>query len=117
MKYLSDNLLTFVLTLVLGLSPLQNVSASESKCMTMNKSMQMEMSDKSTQTEINKSDNKHDCCKDSACGTTHCASSVIAAVTSTNVIGITYNISNTYQNLNDSLITFYPSSLYRPPRV
>ena len=119
MKYLSDNLLTLVLTLVLGISPLQNISASVSKCMTMNKSthMQMKMLDKSTQTEINKSETKHDCCSDNACGTTHCASSIVAAIPSSNINDITYNLSNTYQKLNDSLIPFYPSSLYRPPRV
>lgn len=119
MKYLSDNLLTLVLAIVLGIAPLQNVSASVSKCMNMNKNMhmQMKMPDKATQTEITKSDNKHDCCKDNACGSTHCASSIVAAIPSSNANDITFNRSITYQKLNDSLIPFYPPSLYRPPRV
>ena len=119
MKFLSDNLLTFALAILLGLSPLQSISASVSKCMNMSKSMhqQMKKSDTSIKAEMSKSDNKHDSCNGKVCGSTHCASSSVAAITSSNDIDVSYNESNFYPKANVLLIPYYPSSLYRPPRV
>ena len=118
MKSLSDNLMTFVLVLVLGLSPLQTIAASVSKCMNMSSMHhQMNVSDNVTQTDMNKSDSKPDCCNKNECGTTHCASATVAAITSNNSSEITYLGTNTYQKISVSLTSFYPSSLYRPPKI
>lgn len=117
MKSLSDNLMTFVLALVLGLSPLQTITASVSKCMNMSSMHhQMTVSDSATQTDMKKSGTKPDCCNINECGTTHCASASVMAITSNNFREITYSSENTYLKSSISLTSFYPSSLYRPPK-
>ena len=117
MKKLSDNLLTLILAFVLGLSPLQSITASVSKCMNMSSMHhQMKSSEKTTQMDMKNPGSKSDCCNQNECGTTHCASATVAAITSNNTSDITYSINRTYQNPTASLTSFYPSSLYRPPR-
>ena len=118
MKLLSDNLMTLILTVVLGLSPLQTITASVSKCMNMSSMHhQMNVSDNVTQTDMNKSDTKPDCCNKNECGTTHCASATIVAIASNNFSEMTYLGANIYPKANFSLTSFYSSSLYRPPKI
>lgn len=118
MKLLSDNLMTLILTVVLGLSPLQTITASVSKCMNMSSMHhQMTVSDNATQTDMKNSGTKPDCCNQNECGTTHCASATVAAITSNNFSEVIYSGKNTYQKSSISLISFYTSSLYRPPKI
>lgn len=125
MKSLSDNLLTLMLIFALGLSPLQNIFASVSGCMNMaagnmNHGMhhQMKNSDHAQQTEMKQSGNKTDCCNKNECGTTHCASSAISAVIiSHDISDIRYTVSTLYSKPSVSLVQFYPSTLYRPPKI
>ncbi len=119
MKKLSDNLLTLILAFVLGLSPLQSITASVSKCMDMDKNMhaQMKSSDNTANTDMKHLGSTEDCCNKNECGTTHCASATVAAIVSNNFNDITYTSSSVYQKHNVTLISFYSSSLYRPPRI
>lgn len=119
MKILSDNLLVLVLAIVLGLSPLQSIYASVSKCMNVNQSMhhQMMNSDKMMQHDMMQSEPLHDCCEQTACDMSHCASTVAAVITSDSLNEMTYTVSNVVLKPNDTLIQFFPSSLYRPPKI
>ncbi|MCW8899621.1 MAG: hypothetical protein OQK95_02975 [Gammaproteobacteria bacterium] len=79
---------------------------------------QMKSSDKVMQSDMAKSDSQHDCCNKNECSTTHCASSVMTAVmTSVTITDVTYTVSTLYSKPSLSLISFYPSSLYRPPKI
>ena len=119
MKFLSDNIMVLMLTIVMGLSPLQNIVASVSNCMSMDNTMQhqMNVSEQVAQSDMNQSDMKHDCCSQNECGTTHCASATVVTITSNNINDVTYTFSTVYQKPNVTLIPFYSSSLYRPPRI
>ena len=119
MNILSDNLLVLALAMVLGLSPLQSISASVCKCMSSSDSThhQMDMSNKSMHAGMMHSDNQNDCCEENACEISHCASSVTATIISDTVNEMTYTVSNVVLSPTLSLIQFYPSSLYRPPRI
>lgn len=119
MKFISDNLLMLALAVVLGLSPLQTITASVSKCMNMDQSMhhQMNVADKAMQSDMTQSDSQHGCCEQTACDMSHCASSTAAAATSNAQNDMNYTVSNVYLKPSVSLIPFYPSSLYRPPKI
>lgn len=119
MKSLSDKLMILMLAAVLGLSPLQNIAASVSNCMGMGNTMshQMNMSDKSALSDMKQSDSKHDCCKQNGCGTLHCSGGISAVLASNYINDMTYTVSSIYSNPVVSLISFYPSSLYRPPKI
>ena len=122
MKFISDNLMIPMLAIVLVLSPLQSIAASVSNCMSMNNTMhhQMNMSGGETQHDMagmTKSNTEDDCCNQNACDMTHCASASSAALISTNTNDVKYIVSNLYLKPNSLLIEFYPSSLYRPPKV
>jgi len=116
MNFLSDNLLTLVLTLVLGLSPVQNIAASASECMDMNSRIHHQMKSSDSMTHINMTQADSDCCKDNTCGSTHCINATVAAITSNNISDVNYIVKNISQSTNVSLTSFYPSSLYRPPK-
>jgi len=124
MKFLSENLLVLALAIVLGISPLQTITASVSKCAEMDQSAhhQMMVSDKSAQHDMSHSDisnpaNQEDCCKQNTCDMSHCAGTVAAMMISYTQNEMTYTVRNVYLKPSISLIQFYPSSLYRPPSV
>jgi len=119
MKFLSDNFMVLFLAFVIGVSPLQTVAASASKCMDMNKNMhaQVNRSDSAANTEMKHSGSTEDCCNKNECGTTHCASATIAAIIFNNTSDVTYTLGSVYQNPNVILLPIYSSSLYRPPKV
>ena len=124
MKFLSDNILSLALALVMGISPMHNISASVSKCMDanltkMNQSMhhQMNASDNVTHGDMSQSNSKHGCCEKNACDMSHCANTIAAIINFDTQKSVTYTVSNVYLKPTVSLIPFYPSSLYRPPRV
>lgn len=128
MKFLSDNLLMLALAVVLGISPLQTITASVSKCAEMDQSAhhQMMVSDKSAQHDMSPSDisnpdisnqaNQEDCCKQNTCDMSHCSGTFAAVIISDTQNNMTYTVSNVYLKPSVSLIQFYPLSLYRPPR-
>ena len=115
-KYLSDNLMMFALAIVLAVSPLQNLVASVSKCVDMNQTMhhQMNGSEDSMQSNMAQPETQHDCCEQTECDMTHCASAAAIVITSDSLNEMTYTISNVVLKPIESLISFYPSSLYRP---
>ena len=129
MKFLSDNVVMLVLAIVLGISPLQTITASVSKCMNMDQSMhhQMMVSEKVARHDMSHSDisnldisnqaNQDDCCKQNTCDMSHCSGTFAAVIISDTQNNMTYTVSNVYLKPSVSLIQFYPSSLYRPPRV
>lgn len=121
MKYLSDKLLMIALAIVLGVSPLQTIAASVSKCMSGSESMhhQMNVSNNTMQHNMGmiQSENQHECCQQNTCDMSHCASTIAAVLTSDNLNDMAYTISNVHLKPTVSLISFYSSSLYRPPKV
>jgi len=121
MKFLSDNLLMLVLAIVLGVSPLQSIAASVSNCMDSDKTMHHQMNGSkmvmSSNMDMTQLDNQPDCCEQSSCNMSHCASTFAAVITSDSINDMTYTVSNIHLKPNVSLISFYPSSLYRPPKV
>lgn len=119
MKFISDNLLILALAVVLGLSPLQTITASVSKCMNMDQSMhhQMNVADKAMHSDMAQSDTQQDCCEQTACDMSHCASTTAAATTSNSLNDMTHTVGNVSLKPDVSLLQFYPSSLYRPPKV
>jgi len=121
MKFLSDNFMVLFLAVVIGVSPLQSVAASASKCMDMNKNMhtQINLSGSTASAEMKHSGSTttEDCCNKNECGTTHCAGATIVAIISNNASDVTYTPDSIYRNPNVILLPVYPSSLYRPPKV
>lgn len=119
MKFLSDNLLMLALAIVLAVSPLQNIAASASKCVDMDQTMhhQMNGSEKVMQSNMAQSETQHECCEQTACDMTHCASTIAVVIKSDTLNKMTYTLSNVVLKPNVSLIQFYPSSLYRPPKI
>lgn len=118
MKFVSDYLLMFTLAIVLGLSPVQDIVASTSKCMNMSQNMHHQMhvahsAEKMAQNDVS----QNDCCEQSTCDMSHCASFTAASTTSNTQNDMTYIVSNVYLRPSVSLIQFYPTSLYRPPKV
>lgn len=108
-----------MLAIVLGLSPLQNIAASVSDCMNSVDTMhhQMSMSDSGMQHDMSQSGNKDDCCSENACDMSHCATPFTVAMIANNLSDITYTVTNIQLKPRLSLIQFYPSSLYRPPKA
>lgn len=119
MKSLSDNLLMLALAIVLGISPIQTISASVSKCAEMDQSMhhQMMVSEKVASHDMSHPANQDDCCKQNTCDMSHCAGTVAAVMISDTQNDMTYTVSNVYTKPIASLFQYYPPSLYRPPRV
>ena len=119
MKYLSDNLLAIALAIVMGISPLQTITASVTNCMDLNKTMhnQMNSSKMIMSSNMSKTHNQHDCCDKNSCDMTHCANTIAAVVTSVSLNEMTYKISDVHLKPSIALISFYPTSLYRPPKV
>ena len=118
MKFLSDNLLVLIFAFVLGLSPIQSISASASKCMAMDSSMHTQMMSADSAEKMGMTDSAatEDFCKSSGCDMTHC-SNITAAINPDNFIHATYALNKVYQKPAVRLISFYPSSIYRPPKV
>jgi len=128
MKFLSNNLMLLVLATVLAISPLKVIASSVSDCMDADKNMHYSMnkspqnhstkaSNKSSHHQEVKSGTQQDCCETTACDMTHCASFVAIAVTADTQSGIIYTLSEVSAKPSESLISFYPSSLYRPPKA
>jgi hypothetical protein len=132
MKKLSYNLMLLVLATVFTLAPIQNVIASVSSCMNTNTDMQinntmknhaamhqqMSMPDSSTQQKMQNSESKHDCCDESkSCHTIHCASVTAVMFNSSPVVDVIYSVNRIVATPKISLVSFYSSSLFRPPKI
>lgn len=129
MKYLSNNLVLLGLAVVLGIAPIQNISASVPDCLDMdttnspmnmqNHSMKFIDSKKFVDSKSSSdTSNTSDCCKQDACQAAHCISTTAFGSLSLEPNMTTnYIVSNIYLNPSISLSPFYPSSLYRPPKI
>lgn len=114
-----SNLQTIGLVFVLSISPIQSISASTSNCMDMENSMHHEMNITSQNNHHNMHtiDNSDDCCNKNKCESSHCISTTTAFISSNSTFYITTTDSSIYQIPDISLTHFYPSSLYRPPKL
>lgn len=128
MRTLSNNFLTLILAFLLGFSPIQSISASVADCMSMGSVMssspsmssmhqQMKTSGKNVQHDMSETNQQHDCCNQDACQMSHCISAFTAIMPTFGVKDVTYRVTNTVLIPGASTIQFYPSSLYRPPKV
>jgi len=138
MKSLTDRIKMYMLVVVMGLSPLQNVTASVSKCLMMTDDMHHQMlmsdsaSDKSNMAitmmhdmtstvkpdeNMKQSDMQHDCCNEKGCSSVHCTGAVSALINSNQSVNLISQIKNSYQIPRISKLQFYPASLYRPPKI
>ncbi|MDH5599940.1 MAG: hypothetical protein OEY78_01425 [Gammaproteobacteria bacterium] len=120
MKSISDNLLILALALVLGISPFQTISASISGCLDMEQNMSTHHQEASVNMShggMSHQGNQHDCCEQNTCDMSGCAASVAVMVEAVSQNDMTCIVSNIYLQPNTTLLQYYPSSLYRPPRV
>ena len=119
MKYLPDNLMMLMLAVVLGISPIQNIAASVSDCVSKADSMhhQMTMSGNIMQHDVSKANSEDDCCHQNTCDMSDCVNTFTAVVSSNKLNDMGYTVSNIQLKPGLSLIQFYPSSLYRPPKI
>jgi hypothetical protein len=119
MKYLPNNLLIIALAMLLGISPLQaNVesvcnSSDMSDCM----HHQVNVSDSTIQADKDHLSTNDDSCDQNMCVQTHCSSTYSAIVFLDNAVSIAYTFSIKLTKAKDILVSLYPSSLYRPPKV
>lgn len=77
----------------------------------------MNVSDKVAKSDMKQTDMEHDYCNQNSCDMSHCASAFTAVMTSNNLNDVTYTAASIQLKSNISLIQFYPSSLYRPPKI
>lgn len=119
MKKLSDNLWVLILAVVLVGAPMQTLTASVSKCTDMEQGMHhhMKASGKLMVSDMSDHNSKQDCCEKMSCDMSHCAGTIAAVFVPGLMNDMTYIVSNVYLPANTSLINFYPSTLYRPPRA
>lgn len=129
MRTLSNNFLTLFLVFLLGVSPIQSIAASVSACMSMGSAIissssmssmhqKMKASDKNSQHDMSQTNQQHDCCDQNACQMSHCVSSAFTAIMPFfGVKDVTYSVTDAVLIPSVSSIQFYPSSLYRPPKV
>lgn len=122
MRTLFNNFLTLLLAFVLGFSPIQSIAASVSSCMDSTNSrssmhLQMKGSDKSSQHVMGQTNQQHDCCDQNECQMSHCISVFTAIMPSFSVKDLSYTATDISLIPSASTIQFYPSSLYRPPKV
>lgn len=129
MRTLFNNFLTLLLAFVLGFSPIQSIAASVSSCMSMDSAvisgnsmsssmhLQMKGSDKSSQHVMSQTNQQHDCCDQNECQMSHCISAFTAIMPSFSVKDVSYTATDIGLIPSASTLQFYPSSLYRPPKV
>ena len=119
MKKISDNIWVVILAIVLVGTPMQTISASVSKCTNMEQGMhhQMTPSDMKSAPGMSANNSKQDCCEKMSCDMSHCSGTIVAFFVPALTNDMNYIVSNVYHQPNTSLINFYPSSLYRPPRA
>jgi hypothetical protein len=121
MRFLSNHsfsayLWTLSLVVLLGLSPVQNISASVSSATNMKNTMHHQMNGV-LQKAKSDSNNAHDCCDKNECASSHCAGIATAVITSTIIADFSYTVNSIYKAYPHSLTHTYPSSLYRPPKI
>lgn len=119
MKYLPNNLLIIALAMLLGISPLQANAESVRNSSDMSDCMhhQVNVSDSHNQTDKDHLSTNDDSCDKDMCVHAHCSSTYSAIVYPDNANSITYTFSIKLTKAKDYLISLYPSSLYRPPKV
>lgn len=128
MRTFPNNLSMLILAFLLGFTPIQSIAASVSACMSMNHAMskmnrmshmyqQMKVSEKNSQHDMTQANQQHDCCDQNACQMSHCASVYTAIIPSFEVNGVKYSVTDIRLKPVTSTIQFYPTSLYRPPKV
>lgn len=116
MKYLSNNFIMLILALVLSFSPVQVAFSAASKCMMMEDNMHSQM-DVINKNNSDDSNNKADCCSQNECATSHCINVPVVSNASNDFNNVIFQVSSAYQKRSVTLIPFYSSSLYRPPKI
>jgi len=121
MRFLSNQtfsayLWTLSLVILLGLSPIQNISASVSSATNMKNTIHHQMNGV-LQKIKNDSNISHDCCDKNECASSHCAGIATAVITSTIIADFSYTVNSIYKAYPHLLTHTYPSLLYRPPKI
>ena len=118
MQKLSDNFLSFVLLLVLAISPVQNTIASVSHDKTMATVMQQEMNTSSD--NVDKMQTKH-CAGHTAgqckCDISHCTNVSFMILPTPNLLNVGFTHSNFKISSDSDIVKPLVSTLFRPPRV
>ena len=119
MKSFSTNAILIILAAVLSIAPVQVIASSVSNCMGSKNNMHhvMKMSSQQQHEKMSKAATQHDCCKTTACDMTHCAGFVAIATPVEIPNDIYYTLSEITIIPTESLVAFYPPSLYRPPKA
>ena len=119
MKQLFNHFSMLVFAFVLAVSPIQSISASVAKCVTIDSGVHSHMMSADHAEKMGLADSAHaeDCCNQSECNMTHCAGSMATVITSYNINTISHLLSSVHKKPNTLSISFFPSSLYRPPKL
>lgn len=116
MKTLSDNFFSFVMLLILAVSPVQNALASASHMTMMKNAMQQEVSvssDSNMQGEHCKG-HQSNLCK---CDISHCTNVSFIILPTTIKSDLNFTHTNYALRSDSEFIQPLKSSLFRPPRV
>ena len=106
------------LAIVLGVSPVQNATASISSS-NMKAEMKHNMNSSSHHMQVNNSQSSNsedDYCKKAQCKSTHCAGTIEAFISSDTFSDYTYIVNSVYKSPHLLLTHHYASSLFRPPK-
>ena len=126
MKFLSNNSFfsyfwALCLMIVLGISPIQNITASVSSSnMEMKNGMLHSMKHSSHHKKMNNDQNSNldeDCCKNAQCKYSHCSGTITAMIFSNSNIHFSYTANSIYKPAHLALTHHYTSSLFRPPKI
>ena len=122
MKIISKYIGLLFLIVVLAISPLQASYAALVNCSEMMSKMHHEVqspeerhSSKESMKE-NMKESGQDCCNQNKCASAQCASTVMAVIPSISIRHIEYVASHVIQIHNQSISSYFQSSIYRPPK-
>lgn len=115
MQTLSANFLSFVLLLILAVSPVQNTIASVSHANSM-KSMQQEMT-VSSNTEMQANHCKGHQSNQCKCDISHCTNVSFTILPISNITRLSYTTVDFTSASDSAFVQPLASSLFRPPRV
>ena len=121
---LHKKIIAVLLSLLLGLLPLQGVFATDSSMMHFQDAMvdanvgvdmnHEQLSDMVLECDQGEQDS---CCSGSSCDVHHCASCVFAAVPTVSSLLLSLPFASHLAIFESRITSFTPASLYRPPRA
>jgi len=115
MKMLSGKINLLFLIVVLSISPIQASYTAVTGCSEMMSEMVHEI--QSFDENHSATESKQDCCNQNNCSSVQCTVSVIATLSSTNTTQVEYIAGNVLQIHKQLINSYFPSSIYRPPKA